>query len=219
MTTDIQKGRIASRSADECSIWRSHSADDAADFDGDGDDAAKSFVEVRHGKALRHSLSLAHKTAARQAQFQRTESDPATTKDKWRSAMIKRSPAARDSSGWRESTKEFWAAESEKLREARAAHAARSRSASVTVSSPLGAASSKGLSLFKKGNLSRSSSADYNNSSALSDAGTNPSSMVSRVVRKIASKVSSSADKRSPLQSMSEADPGTALGERAGFFS
>eukprot|EP00282_Hemiselmis_andersenii_P024667 CAMPEP_0172016444 /NCGR_PEP_ID=MMETSP1041-20130122/11028_1 /TAXON_ID=464988 /ORGANISM="Hemiselmis andersenii, Strain CCMP439" /LENGTH=200 /DNA_ID=CAMNT_0012671395 /DNA_START=17 /DNA_END=616 /DNA_ORIENTATION=+ len=192
--------------------WRkpdsAHRPRPSCDDDGGGDgnvggDAFKSFHEVRHGKLLKHSYTLACKTAARHERFERGEVDSGAVKDKWRAAMIKRSNAGRTASGWRESTKDFWAAEHEKLKKAEASraqiqrkshsHEGRTPSSPFSaVSSPFGAVASPfsavqsksvSLSLLKKSQcLSGSSSAESaaTGSSAMSEAGTNPSSLVSR---------------------------------------
>uniref|UniRef100_A0A7S1EKF0 Uncharacterized protein n=1 Tax=Hemiselmis andersenii TaxID=464988 RepID=A0A7S1EKF0_HEMAN len=82
MTTHV------SRATDDAVCQRSPTVDAAADSD-----AFESFVEIRHGGIVRHSASAARRSAARQAEFERAETDFATVKDKWRAAMIKRSSA------------------------------------------------------------------------------------------------------------------------------
>uniref|UniRef100_A0A6T8LMQ1 Uncharacterized protein n=1 Tax=Hemiselmis andersenii TaxID=464988 RepID=A0A6T8LMQ1_HEMAN len=106
--------------------------------------------------------------------------------------MIKASPAATDQAGWRESTADFWAAEWEKLNAAKA----RPRSVSLSVTHFTGAVASKSPRLgavLMKSRLAATVSMDWaksrTGSSFLSEAGTNPDSRVSRLIRKIASKV------------------------------
>jgi hypothetical protein len=73
----------------------------------------KSFVDVRHGEVIRHSITMSRRIDAKDRMYHRpilTSDETGTLKSKWRTNLIKRKGVGKigEIFGWRESTWEFF---------------------------------------------------------------------------------------------------------------